>query len=93
MAGDGRLVPDPFDARQLGLRPGDAFRIETGDPLWVARRPVTDLARVYVEPTNACNLACATCVRTVWSAQSGFMTEETFDAILRGLASFPRPPA
>ena len=93
MAGDGRLVPDPFDARQLGLRPGDAFRIETGDPLWVARRPVTDLARVYVEPTNACNLACATCVRNVWSAQSGFMTEETFDAILRGLASFPRPPA
>lgn len=68
------------------------FRIETGGPLWVARRPVTDLARVYVEPTNACNLTCATCVRNVWSAQSGFMAEETFDAILRGLASFPRPP-
>jgi bifunctional DNA-binding transcriptional regulator/antitoxin component of YhaV-PrlF toxin-antitoxin module len=61
---EGRLVVDPFDARQLGLRPGDALRIETGDPLWIARRPVTDLARVYVEPTNACNLACTTCVRT-----------------------------
>ncbi|MCL4806878.1 MAG: SPASM domain-containing protein [Thermoanaerobaculia bacterium] len=54
---------------------------------------MTDLARVYVEPTNACNLACATCLRNVWSAQSGFMAEETFDAVLRGLASFPRPPA
>ncbi len=90
---EGRLVADPFDARQLGLRPGDALRIETGDPLWVARRPVTDLARVYVEPTNACNLACATCVRNVWSAQSGFMSEETFDAVRRGLTAFPRPPA
>ena len=90
---EGRLVVDPSEARQLGLNPGDALRIETGDPLWVARRPVTDLARVYVEPTNACNLACATCVRNVWSAQSGFMTEETFDAILGGLAAFPRPPA
>jgi MoaA/NifB/PqqE/SkfB family radical SAM enzyme len=93
VADDGRLVADPFDARPLGLRPGDAFRIETGDPLWVARRPVSDLSRVYVEPTNACNLACATCVRNVWSAEAGFMTEETFDAILEGLAAFPRPPA
>lgn len=92
MDDDGRLVSDPYAVRQLGLRPGHALRIETGDPLWVARRPVTDLARVYVEPTNACTLACATCVRNVWSAQSGFMAEETFDAILRGLASFPRPP-
>ncbi|HMM35601.1 MAG TPA: SPASM domain-containing protein [Thermoanaerobaculia bacterium] len=89
---DGRLVADPSDSRQLGLRPGDALRIETGDPLWVARRPVSNLARVYVEPTNACNLTCSTCVRNVWSAESGFMTEETFDALLRGLAALPRPP-
>ncbi|MBP7675609.1 MAG: SPASM domain-containing protein [Thermoanaerobaculia bacterium] len=89
---DGRLVADPSDSRQLGLRPGDALRLETGDPLWVARRPVSNLARVYVEPTNACNLTCSTCVRNVWSAESGFMTEETFDALLRGLAAFPRPP-
>ena len=89
---EGRLVADPYDSRQLGLRPGDALRIETGDPLWVARRPVTELARVYVEPTNACNLACATCVRNVWSAESGFMTVETFDDLLRGLAALPRPP-
>ena len=89
---DGRLVADPSDSRQLGLRPGDALRLETGDPLWVARRPVSNLARVYVEPTNACNLTCSTCVRNVWSAESGFMTEETFDALLRGLAALPRPP-
>ena len=89
---DGRLVVDPSDARQLGLRPGEALRIETGDPLWVARRPVDELARVYVEPTNACNLACRTCVRNIWSAQSGFMSEETFGAVLEGLANFARRP-
>ncbi len=93
MDDEGRLVADPFDVRSLGLRPGNSLQIETGDPLWIARRPVTDLARVYVEPTNACNLACATCVRNIWSAQSGFMAKETFDAVLAGLAAFPRPPA
>ena len=90
---EGHLVVDPSDARGLGLQPGGALRLETGDPLWVARRPVGELARVYVEPTNACNLACRTCVRNIWSAASGFMSEETFDAVLQGLASFPRRPS
>ncbi|MBK9091058.1 MAG: hypothetical protein IPL90_19285 [Holophagales bacterium] len=90
---EGRLAVDPSDARQLGLRPGDALRLETGDPLWVARRPIGELARVYVEPTNACNLACRTCVRNIWSEQSGFMAEDTFDAVLEGLASFARRPS
>lgn len=90
---EGRLVADSSDARQLGLRPGDALKIETGDPLWVARRSVTDLARVYVEPTNACNLACRTCVRNIWSAEAGFMSEETWDALLQGLSGFARRPS
>jgi MoaA/NifB/PqqE/SkfB family radical SAM enzyme len=50
------------------------------------------LAKLYVEPTNACNLDCRTCIRNVWDERSGKMTAATFDAVLAGLQQFsPRP--
>ena len=79
---EGRLAGDAGDARRLGLAPGEELRVETGDALWVARRPVSDLAKVYVEPTNRCNLTCRTCVRNAWDARSGFMPAAVFDAVL-----------
>ena len=41
--------------------------------------------KVYVEPTNACNLACATCVRHSWDEPEGFMDWATFEAVVDGL--------
>ena len=41
--------------------------------------------KVYVEPTNACNLACATCVRHSWDEPEGFMEWATFRAVADGL--------
>lgn len=89
----GRLFADPGDARSLGLLPGASLRLETGEALWVARRPVFDLAKVYVEPTNRCNLTCRTCVRNAWDAPTGFMAPEVFGAVLAGLRELPRPPS
>ena len=43
--------------------------------------------KVYVEPTNACNLACATCVRHAWDEPEGFMEWATFEAVVDGLES------
>jgi MoaA/NifB/PqqE/SkfB family radical SAM enzyme len=34
---------------------------------------VDELRKIYVEPTNACNLACRTCVRNSWDEPEGFM--------------------
>ena len=48
-------------------------------------------AKVYVEPTNACNLACATCVRHAWDEPEGFMEWATFEAVVDGLSSSPLP--
>ena len=48
----------------------------------VAGRP----SKAYVEPTNACNLACATCVRHAWDEPEGFMEWATFEAVADGLA-------
>lgn len=53
--------------------------------------------RVYVEPTNACNLACRTCVRHAWEEAEGFMEWATYKALIESLAELtwaePRSPA
>lgn len=41
--------------------------------------------KVYLEPTNACNLACSTCVRHAWDEPEGYMEWETFAAVVDGL--------
>jgi MoaA/NifB/PqqE/SkfB family radical SAM enzyme len=41
---------------------------------------------VYVEPTNACNLNCKTCVRHAWDEPEGFMEWATFEVVVDGLA-------
>jgi MoaA/NifB/PqqE/SkfB family radical SAM enzyme len=44
-------------------------------------------AKVYLEPTNACNLSCATCVRHSWDEPEGFMEWAAFEAAVDGLAA------
>jgi MoaA/NifB/PqqE/SkfB family radical SAM enzyme len=55
-------------------------------------RPVTHLAKLYIEPTNACNLECATCFRHGWDEPTGRMSEVTFTAVLNGLAALAERP-
>jgi MoaA/NifB/PqqE/SkfB family radical SAM enzyme len=49
-----------------------------------------DLRKVYVEPTNACNLDCVTCVRHSWDEPEGFMEWATFEAVVDGLVDAAR---
>ena len=44
------------------------------------------LRKIYVEPTNACNLNCRTCVRHAWDEPEGFMEWSTYEAAVDGLA-------
>ena len=89
---EGRLVLPPEVVASYGLKPGASVgidRIENGLSL---RRPVTHLARVYVEPTNQCNLACRTCVRNTWDEPVGQMADATFGRIIDGLRAFSPSP-
>ncbi len=52
----------------------------------------TRLAKLYIEPTNQCNLGCRTCIRNTWNEPMGKMSTETFQAIIKGLRSFSIPP-
>ncbi len=50
--------------------------------------------RLYVEPTNQCNLACRTCLRNAWDETGGHMSAGTFGRVLDGLrklAPLPGP--
>jgi MoaA/NifB/PqqE/SkfB family radical SAM enzyme len=50
------------------------------------------LARLYVEPTNRCNLDCRTCMRHGWEENLGFMEFKLFEKIMADLCSFPERP-
>jgi MoaA/NifB/PqqE/SkfB family radical SAM enzyme len=50
------------------------------------------LARLYVEPTNRCNLDCRTCMRHGWEEELGFMEFGLFEKIMVDLPSFPEMP-
>jgi MoaA/NifB/PqqE/SkfB family radical SAM enzyme len=88
----GRLDLPPETAVRYGLVPGAPVEIEEEAGSLRIRRPVTHLAKLYIEPTARCNLNCRTCIRNVWDEATGNMTDDTFSAILAGLRSFTPPP-
>jgi MoaA/NifB/PqqE/SkfB family radical SAM enzyme len=82
---EGHLVLPTELATQLGLMPSAEVRLEALQNGLRLHRPVNHLAKVYIEPTNACNLDCLTCFRHGWDEADGRMSTETFAAILAGL--------
>lgn len=81
----GRLVLPPEIAARLGLVPGAQMRLEESSQGLRLHRPVTQLAKVYVEPTDGCNIDCVTCFRNGWDEPVGRMSERTFEALLNSL--------
>ncbi|MCX6557055.1 MAG: radical SAM protein [Candidatus Aminicenantes bacterium] len=51
------------------------------------------LAKLYVEPTNRCNLDCRTCMRQGWDEGLGFMEFGFFEKIVKDLHSLPERPS
>jgi MoaA/NifB/PqqE/SkfB family radical SAM enzyme len=89
---EGRLVLPPEVASRFGLKPGTQVLVdEAGNNLRLLK-PVTHLSKVYIEPTNRCNLECRTCIRNVWDEPLGEMSNATFARIVEGLRSFSPPP-
>jgi MoaA/NifB/PqqE/SkfB family radical SAM enzyme len=89
---DGQLQIPPELTAQLGLVAGAKIVLEASHNELRIHAPVTHLRKLYLEPTNTCNLGCRTCMRNVWLEPLGFMDEATFQRILQGLHAFsPRP--
>jgi MoaA/NifB/PqqE/SkfB family radical SAM enzyme len=88
----GRLVLEPAVAARYGLRPGARARLDLDANTIRLHRPVTHLAKLYIEPTNWCNIDCRTCMRNNWEVETGLMTADTFERIVAGLEASPLPP-
>ena len=75
----------------MGISPGERVKFVKEGNTVTLRLPMS-LSKLYIEPTNLCNLNCRTCIRHVWNEPSGMMSEEVFEAIIEGLYSFPSFP-
>jgi MoaA/NifB/PqqE/SkfB family radical SAM enzyme len=88
----GRLVLPPEAAKAYGLMPGARLRLDSDEQVMRLHRPISQLTRIYVEPTDHCNLDCVTCYRNSWDEPLGRMTDATFACILEGVADVdPKP--
>jgi MoaA/NifB/PqqE/SkfB family radical SAM enzyme len=88
----GRLLIPPELAKRYGLNPGTRILVVNNANGLHLRRPVTHLAKIYIEPTNRCNLRCRTCIRNSWDEPLGEMNPETFARVVEGLRRFSPPP-
>lgn len=89
----GRLILPPEVARRYRLIPGSKVRLDEDQNFVRMHRPVTQLTKVYIEPTVACNLDCITCFRNGWDQPLGRMTEENFEHFLDGLKELSPIPS
>ena len=76
------LAASSAPTRASGSRSSRSGRVEL-------RPNIHSLARLYIEPTSRCNLACQTCIRNTWDEPMGDMDEATFDRLASELANFP----
>lgn len=79
----------PEAARRLGLALGAKLDIVLRRGLVELLSDIHSLARVYIEPTSRCNLACRTCVQRGWGEPLGDMGREVFNKLIVGLRPFP----
>ncbi|MDD5371459.1 MAG: radical SAM protein [Anaerolineaceae bacterium] len=85
------ILPDEI-LQRYGIQAGTTLHLEQTERGFRLLRSPLSLARMYVEPTNVCNLDCRTCMRNVWDEALGSMTGQTFKRILQDIQSFtPRP--
>ena len=76
-------------AEKYGYGAGASVSVsETPDGIFIHRVP-QGLQKIYLEPTNLCNLNCSTCVRQDWKDPQGMMEMETYDALIQQLAELP----
>jgi MoaA/NifB/PqqE/SkfB family radical SAM enzyme len=88
----GRLVLPPEMAERFGIRPGTQILVQEGSKGLHLQRPITQLAKVYVEPTSRCNLNCRTCIRNAWEEPQGDMSAATWKQVVENLKALPSHP-
>ena len=87
----GDLILPKDLAASYGIKPGSKVYLEEKEGGLYIRRPAR-LLKLYVEPTNKCNLACRTCIRRTWNEPMGMMSEDVYERVIEGLSTMSPPP-
>src|SRR5690606_17422668 len=88
----GHLILPEEIMRAYRFAPGSTLHLTMTEEGFIVAPSEDRLARVYIEPTNACNLDCRTCMRNVWDEPIGWMQSNTFERILKGVQALdPKP--
>jgi MoaA/NifB/PqqE/SkfB family radical SAM enzyme len=90
---NGRLILPAEFSQAFGLDPGVRLRLDKENNTFRLHRPVTHLAKIYIEPTTHCNLDCRTCIRNNWDEPLGKMSEATFENLEKSIQNLPNPPS
>jgi MoaA/NifB/PqqE/SkfB family radical SAM enzyme len=88
----GQLVLPAEVVEDYGIKPGAQLVMKHGAKSLRLQRPVTHIAKVYIEPTNRCNLSCRTCIRNAWDEPQGDMSAETWKRFVKSVKSLPSRP-
>lgn len=88
----GRLVIPAKIAGRYGINPGKKFRVNSSFNSLNIRISPHHLAKLYIEPTNQCNLQCRTCIRNYWDEPMGNMSKAIFNRIIDGLSAVSPGP-
>jgi MoaA/NifB/PqqE/SkfB family radical SAM enzyme len=88
----GHVVLPQEIVNRYGLKPGDTLPLTERLNELRIRPPVSLLKKLYIEPTNQCNLTCRTCIRNTWDEPMGQMSEDTFKKITKRLKDFSPLP-
>jgi radical SAM protein with 4Fe4S-binding SPASM domain len=81
----GEIHLPPEIAERYGYCPGASITVsEMPDGIFI-HRPPQGLHKIYLEPTNLCNLNCSTCIRRDWRDPQGMMEMETYEHLIRQL--------
>jgi MoaA/NifB/PqqE/SkfB family radical SAM enzyme len=89
----GRLVVPAAIAKKYGFTPGAQVALDETGAVLKVHPSMNRLARVYIEPTNRCNLDCTTCMRNDWDETLGLMEMSAFTRIVEGLRNYSPAPA
>ncbi|MHB8056126.1 MAG: radical SAM protein [Candidatus Aminicenantales bacterium] len=89
MSAKGRFDMPADLAKKLGASPGARLEVRERDSRLQIRPNIHSLARLYVEPTSRCNLACRTCIRNSWQEPMGDMSWPLFQRLVSQLKDFP----